>query len=153
MKSRPILLGMNNPLSSEPEHALYPLPPGCTGARIYEMLSEIETTLQRHEYLRMFDRRNLVSGRAWSMGVAREEAEKLHQEVGQYPRTVIVLGAQTWKALGFPQTDWLREHADLFNCSWWRVPHPSGLNPWYNDMRQRRRAARLMLRLARGTAS
>jgi len=33
---KPILLGMNNPLSDDQAHALYPVPDGCTGARAHK---------------------------------------------------------------------------------------------------------------------
>lgn len=150
---RPILLGMNNPLSDDARHALFPAPEGCTGHRVWKMLREFDESVSMKRYLEMFDRRNLVSGRAWSLAAARDAATLLHGELENYGGAdrapdVIVLGGQTWRALGLERrTNILHSHG-LLSATFWRIPHPSGRNLWYNEERNRRAAARLMLCLA-----
>jgi hypothetical protein len=140
--TRPVLLGMNNPLSSEPKHALYPSPPGCTGWRIWNMLNE-KTGCSKSQYLRAFDRRNLVSGRVWSRGEAAEAARVFTDEM--VGREVVVLGEEPRRALGL---DKLLIHPQVvFGVTWRQLPHPSGRNPWYNDADCRALAATLLAEL------
>lgn len=44
---KPLIVGMNNPLSATPEHALYPWPRGCAGHRLYEMRAAAGGVLAR----------------------------------------------------------------------------------------------------------
>lgn len=127
---RPVLLGMNNPTSEHPDHALYPHPPGCTGHRLLAM-----SGLERAEYLRVFDRRNVISGRAWSMPEARRLQPGLRAELAG--RTVVLLGAPVNSIMrgGTPH-----ELAPPFvwtsdgHGGWMtKVPHPPGLNQQYNN--------------------
>lgn len=126
---RPLLLGMNNPLSEDPEYDLYPYPEGSTGWRLWKMLPE---GTPRAQYLEMFDRRNLLRTREWSASAARAAAVFLLPELAG--RAVVVLGTQVRSALGFPQVKplvWHRCAAHQFD--WVAVPHPSGRNLWYNE--------------------
>lgn len=136
--NRPILLGMNNPLSRRPEHALYPAPSGCTGWRLWSML-HARTGATKHEYLEVFDRRNLLSSQQWKMADARQAAEGLCGELESVrPEllTVVVLGAEPAAALGLsPQPLILPFHRG--GVLYRRLPHPSGRNLWYNDPAQR----------------
>lgn len=128
--TRPVLLGMNNPVSTAAHHALYPSPKGCTGWRLWQM-----SGLSEEDYLSRFDRQNLISGRAWDLREARKIAPGLRESL--LGRTVVVLGSPVNSIIrgGTPH-----ELAPVF--SWtpdgaggWiaKVPHPSGLNPFYND--------------------
>lgn len=150
---RTILLGMNNPLSGDPDHALYPSPAGCTGYRIYEMLREGDGSVSVSKYLRVFDRRNLVAGRAWSPRAGREAGAALRAELRG--ATILVLGAQTWRSLRFekrPEPGHEDAVFELCGCgvsnTWHYLPHPSGLNRWYNDPANRAVAVRALTRLA-----
>jgi hypothetical protein len=128
---RPVLIGMNNPVSSNPAHALYPHPVGCTGHRLFEMLQSRIPTCKRHEYLSAFDRRNVVPHRVWDKQTAVEGAHKLEQEFWGSGRTIVLLGADTVAAFGIPR---LLVHPQIIGGSTWRqIPHPSGRNLWYND--------------------
>ena len=142
--SAPVRLGMNNPLASDPDDALVCWPEGCTGHRVYEMLRAMRPALDEDAYLAMFDRRNLLPGREWSDRAAREAGLELRAHLSGL---VAVLGAKTWAALGLPRREWLG-HARFGGAWWYRVPHPSGLNQWYNDATNRRAAAALLLQLA-----
>jgi hypothetical protein len=141
---------MNNPLSSNPDDALVPWPDGCTGHRIYSMLCEHDARWEAdcaHDYLNAYDRRNLVAGRAWSAAAAREAAAEFHRVATG--RVTIVLGAQVWRALRLPaDVPVLGAHRECLGTEWHRVPHPSGLNRWYNVPGNRQAAAKLIHELA-----
>lgn len=140
--TRPVLLGMDNPLSSAPEHALYPHPPGCTGWRLYDMLRERLPGVTRGQYLRAFDRRNLCEEK-WSIRAARDRGRWLTREL--QGREVVVLGAQPRSALGLPEL--LIEPQDRDGVTWRQIPHPSGRNLWYNDPGHRQMVAVLLEQL------
>lgn len=141
---RPILLGMNNPLSRDPRHALFPSPPGCTGHRILEMLRE-RRTVTISQYLRAFDRRNLVSGERWSSARGSAGADELVRELMGSGRTVVVLGSETRRALGLERV--LIHPVTAHGVHWRQLPHPSGRNLWYNDPACRALAADLLAEL------
>lgn len=61
-----LLVGEVNPLSTKPEHALYPWPPNCTGERLQRLVLGVS----RRDYLAGFDRVDLCTGR-WSAPAAR----------------------------------------------------------------------------------
>ena len=127
--TRPVIMGMNNPYGANPEMALYPAPATSTGGRLLRF-----SDLDKRTYLRVFDRRNLLTGE-WTMARAREVRESTRLEL--LGRTVVLLGA--------PVNSIMRggtEHELAPPFRWtpdghggWmaRVPHPSGLNTFYND--------------------
>lgn len=171
--TKPVLLGMNNPISTDPRHALYPAPARCTGHRIFEMLAASRARrsaapLMRHEYLDAFDRLNLVEGQQWSSAAAKERAELVRRTYAG--RTIVVFGAETWHVLNLVEVEWLgrvhspglqfqpfpHEYGSLsqvvgevtrVNSTWWRFPHPSGLNRWYNDEANYRAAGDLLCKI------
>ena len=140
--NRPVLIGMNNPLHSEPRYALFPYPEGCTGHRIFSMLETRVPGLTRKQYLDAFDRRNVVNGKTWDKKLAREGAAKLEQEFWGSGRTIVLLGNETVAAFAHPR---LLLHPQVIGGATWRqVPHPSGRNLWYNDATNRELVARLL---------
>jgi len=139
---RPILLGMNNPLSPHPRHALFPHPDGCTGHRIWMMLAE-RTGATRAQYLAAFDRRNLLSTREWSQSDAQAAAhEFLLQTSLMTGRTVVLLGDAPRRAFGMRKL--LIEPQKMDGVTWRQIPHPSGRNLFYNDMTCRALIAMLL---------
>lgn len=149
----PVIVGMNNPLSDDPRYALYPYPDGSAGHRLYEMLSETTGAL-RVNYLRAFERVNLVESRTWSAAAARAAAGPLLEKfVG---RTLVLLGQDVAQALNIPAaTPWLaprRVQVSLVPrvvTTLYKMPHPSGRNRWYNVEDNRRAAAEFLARLYR----
>lgn len=121
---------MNNPLSSDPRYALAPYPVNVTGWRIWQMLHE-HTGCHRSEYMRAFDRRNALSARHWDFNAAREQCRGLVESLRN--RKLVVLGRDTLSALGLrgtvPPLEWQHDGS----LQWCYMPHPSGLNLWYND--------------------
>lgn len=149
MDERPVLLGMNNPISLDPDHALYPVPPQHAGGRLYAMLDgaaqpgEVSTT----KYIREFDRRNLVLGLQWNMRQASETADALVPEL--HSRHVVMLGSSVIAAFQVPRHDWCvwsTQYGVRYCC----VPHPSGRCREYNDPQMRARVGQMLLYLYRG---
>lgn len=141
--TRPVLLGMNNPLSLRPEHALWPDPPGCTGWRLWRMIADA-CGATAAQYLAAFDRRNGLSQRAWS---ARDAAEAGRELARTASGTWVVLGAATWLALGLGARPWPLGCLDSGRARWHALPHPSGRCLWYNDQAHRAAAGELLARL------
>lgn len=136
MKQRPILIGMNNPISQQDGHQLYPYPPGCTGHRLYEMLTERLPSVSRRQYLDTFERRNLVTGRSWSRPLGQSEAARTFAELFGSGRTIVLLGREVQAAFSIPP---VLLHPQVIGGSTWRqIPHPSGLNRWYNVSENRK---------------
>lgn len=139
---RPILIGMNNPVSSMPGHELFPHPPGCTGHRLYDMLRSRIPDVTRRQYLDRFDRRNLVPYAEWNKAIARANASLIEQQLWGSGRTVVLLGADVANAFGHPRS---LLHPQLIGGTTWRqVPHPSGRNLWYNEPENVRLVAMLL---------
>lgn len=139
---------MNNPLSSRPDHVLYPLPHGCTGNRLWQML-HAETGARMRDYLATFERRNLVVGK-WDAQLARQGAVELLAQMGT-DRRVVLLGAEVRRAFGHakqaPAMVYAASAGD--SNSYYQIPHPSGRNLWYNDLGNRAVVARLLAELYR----
>lgn len=136
---KPLLLGMNNPLSDDPDFDLYPYPEGSAGYRLWKLMPEGTT---RKQYLDAFERRNLVRSREWSPTKARAAAEALLPELDG--RIVVVLGTEVRSALGLPKVRPLemmqttvpvtrRRVGRYVTFEWVALPHPSGRNHWYNS--------------------
>lgn len=128
---RPILLGMNNPLSGKPEHALFPYPPGCTGHRVLRLLQRRRPEVTRYEYLKAFDRRNLIDARMWKQQEARVRAAEFIESIRNTDVTVLVFGDKPRAALGLPKL--LLHPHEMEGVTWRQLPHPSGRCLWYND--------------------
>jgi hypothetical protein len=146
--TRPVLLGMNNPVSSDPAHALFPYPPGCTGWNLLEMLRERVPDITRSRYLRVFDRRNLVDGKTWSRTAARERGMWMQNALRG--REVVVLGEDVRRVIGLDKL--LIEPQVKNGITWRQIPHPSGRNLWYNDPQNRMLVAVLLEQLYRSVS-
>jgi hypothetical protein len=136
--ARPVLVGMNNPLHSNPRYALFPAPSGVTGHRIWTMLrATVGEDMWRDTYMQSFDRRNVLNSREWDKKQARIEGPRLWRELGG--RTVVLFGREVLSAIGLQQQmPLVWQGPDPFRSGpqparWCYMPHPSGLNHWYND--------------------
>lgn len=136
---RPVLIGMNNPISSRPEYVLYPEPAGCTGWRLWKML-ETRTGASKRDYIRAFERFNLVGGKQWSMPEARKEAVRLMPEL--QGRVVVLLGQPVREAFRVPRL--LIHPQEVDGVIFRQLPHPSGLNLWFNSETNRSLASMLL---------
>jgi hypothetical protein len=126
---RTLILGLDNPHSSDPRAALLPRPKGSTGHRLF-VLSGLPWSVYREA----FERRNVRDGTT---------AAFLSN------RTVIVLGREAWRILGLSRVDFFKSHwSSEINATFVLVPHPSGLNRFYNRADNRRRIEALLRREA-----
>lgn len=146
--ARPVLVGMNNPLSSDPKYALYPHPVNCTGWRIWKMMYESSLgTVSKSDYIGAFERRNILSQKTWSAREAGVAGRALMDELSG--RTIVFFGVQTLRAVGLPRPSWgewrsycwLPDALTIYTL----MPHPSGRCHEYNDPAMRERLG-LMLR-------
>lgn len=125
-RRRVALIGMNNPYSDNPRRALWPDPPNCTGWRVWKML-EARTGATQTDYLRAFHRYNLVLSGHWHSGDAARRWHQIQPELSQNFDTLVLLGKSVQRAAGVMCGDVLVTRGLV--C----IPHPSGLNRWYNS--------------------
>lgn len=129
---RIVLVGEDNPLSSAPEHALYPHPPGCAGNRLMKLLG-----LPVQQYLAI-NRMNLCT-RSWDGKEAKRRAQLVLADPSAPWRVVVMLGSKVKRAFGIdcnffyyttePSTvEWMHGPVTLVS-----LPHPSGRNRVWND--------------------
>lgn len=114
------LVGEDNPFGSNPQFALYPAPEGCAGERLCcDILG-----MWRKDYLRVFNRVNLCSGK-WSIKQARVRAAELRSVGGKF----ILFGAKVCSAWPTPfnRFEMSSEGTVLI------LPHPSGRNLLWNE--------------------
>lgn len=131
MTRRVAIIGMNSPYGPSPEHALWPDPPGCAGWHLWKM-TQARTGATQSDYLRAFHRYNLVSGPVWSMILARRRWEAISADLADNFDTLVLLGAAVRRATGSVIPEILITRPLV--C----LPHPSGLNRWYNSDVNRR---------------
>lgn len=137
---RPILLGMNNPHSTDPTKALLPTPNGSAGHRLWKLSGYPE-----EQYLFKYERVNLVNEIKWEPVSAKAAAVKF--STGLSSRTVVVLGFETWKMFGFPAISPC-DSIGVDSSTFYFVPHPSGRNLWYNEDGNQKKVRELLRRLA-----
>lgn len=107
------------------------------------------------EFLRTFDRANLLplwpgpsgrKGAAFPVVAARLLADRM---IGRFrfDRTVVLLGKRTAAAFGLSVGYF--EPVMIGRATVLVVPHPSGVNRWFNEPANVRRMARFMRRIVR----
>ncbi len=128
MLNLPILVGEVNPYGAEPEYALYCLPENSAGGRLQRLVLGVRRT----RYLD-FPRYNLCVGK-WSIRAARLEAERLRL-VQHRGRKLVLLGSKVCGAFGVPFVPCsLQGGVDSADtCTYVVLPHPSGLNRFWNE--------------------
>ena len=143
---RVILVG-ECPGPSVPEekaHPLFPLPESSSGGRLLRVIG-----WGRSEYLRRFDRANLFRSHQpkWSADAALDSADALVESVLEdagptHLTDFVLLGMRV--AVAFRREDF----GPMVSLGFWGgtatvVPHPSGLNRWYNEPVNRAAVRRL----------
>lgn len=126
---KPVLVGMNNPRSVAPEFALYPKPKGCTGHRLWQMIHVVNANVDGLTYARCFDRRNVVVGE-WDDKTARFAADRMKKDFRE-GSTVVLLGDKVRRVFGLEKL--LIHPQTIDGVSYRQIPHPSGMNRFYND--------------------
>jgi hypothetical protein len=114
------------------------------------------------DYIRTFERRNLVRGMHYDRQRARARAYEMLCELRDSGRTIVLLGAAVREAFDFC----LKGSGDMLTsspvmgerglppllvhpqeaggCTWRQIPHPSGRNLFYNEPKNREIVALLM---------
>ena len=143
-------MGMNNPISSDPAHALYPWPKNCTGWRVWRMLCDgLDREVPRSSYLEAFERVNVLPGREWSQREGRYQAGVLARRLVAEDRTFVVFGAQCRAGVdllaGVEALRWQEGALRPWRATW--APHPSGRCRWYNEAGNRDRVCALLAEL------
>lgn len=124
-----LILGIDNPHSSDPSDALRAERPGSTGRRLQEL-----TGMSVEGYYEAFDRANAVDLR-------------VRRDAVLGGRTVVVLGKQAWRVLGLSEAPFFTERrSDVLDSTFVLIPHPSGLCRLYNEQAVRDRVASLLRR-------
>lgn len=149
---KPLVVGLNNPLSRHPDDALVPYPPGCAGWRLWQLMREVRPSTTMEEYANAFDRRNLWRGKRLPEGrgsAAAYRAEgQIVRDACDRREDVVLLGVRVWDAVtDLAPPSWFG-HKDVGSVRYWFLPHPSGRNVLYNSAKFRRRAGELLVRLA-----
>jgi hypothetical protein len=124
-RTKPLLVGEDNPYGSDPRYALYPAPKRSAGWRLCHLVLGLSVT----QYVRGFDRVNLCA-RKWSTREAGESAQRILR--GPRDRAVILLGAKVTEAHGYAY----QPFAALGGGDFPRLiclPHPSGRSRAWND--------------------
>jgi hypothetical protein len=143
MTARVFLVGEHNPYqdgqdeATRKKFALYPAPDRSSGARLCRVLG-----LGRAEYLRRFERRNLLAALPWSAPLAREAAHRVLGEL-EDSDSIILLGAKVAAAFDVPfavgpaelPTRYIHfvRGGVVYAWSCIVLPHPSGLSRSWND--------------------
>lgn len=128
-----VVIGMNNPLSADPEMALFPQPVGSAGHRLWA-LAHARSRVTMRGWLDSTERLNLVEGQEWSREAALARAPEIFARYRH--RTVLLLGNQVRDALGVrmsPCLGWALPMQSHPRLDWCMIPHPSGRNHFYND--------------------
>lgn len=140
---RPLLVGEDNPHSTDPRAALFPRPRGGAGHRLCKILG-----MTGAEYLRAFERVNLCAG-SWSEVEARWSAERIGLTHLRHGGQVVLLGAKAARAFRLKYVPFRRSRILPGILI---LPHPSGRCRTWNDVRnvtRARRAVRGILRTAK----
>ena len=138
MTSRVLLLGESNPLSANPEFALYCYPPGCAGYRLRRILG-----LPQHQYLALH-RKNLCDA-DWSKKDAEKRVIELLSPEAPW-RVIVLLGRKVTEAfekvaLGGRELVAFSTRECCPGMTLVSLPHPSGRNAgsWNPKLHERAR--------------
>lgn len=140
--ARFIIVGVNDPYNQTP---LQPDIIGSSGHKLWSM-----TGLSMPNYVRYFERVNL-----WSMSdnknefVGRERAKGIVSTVsGSVDAFIICLGKDVARAFGIEGKPKMKFFGLKNNVWVAHLPHPSGLNRWYNSDENRAAATYFMQQVA-----
>lgn len=141
-----VFVGQSPPRAAGPEFR--PLS-GRSGAMLARVAGiEHDALLARIDALNIFD---AYQGRAGQRGDAfnRDSATARAAALPVDGRRVVYLGRAVARAFGHRRVEYLEPLTDARAAAAWCLPHPSGINRWWND-RGNREAARLFLRVLLG---
>ncbi len=155
---KPVLLGMNNPHSTDPARALGVTPNNASGHRLWSMLAisamcrEPPMVVQPHEYEESFDRYNLLDEEVFDPSKFTIEREKFILDK-LASRVVVMCGTNVPRALRLEYTGFNLKPTPAIipgiekSFTYYVIPHPSGLCREYNDPEMRSKVGKLLLML------
>jgi len=149
---RPVLVGLNNPHSDDPEKALATDRHGSSGYKLWLMLKEAANRngqdLSEADYLARFNRINLTDAIQFNVHVAKARVPQLIASF-RYCR-VVLCGTRVPMILGLKHTGFHLgpQHGKEF--AYYVIPHPSGLCREYNDPNMREAVGNLLFTLYKG---
>ena len=95
-----------------------------------------------------YERMNLLKGDEWRRFGAKRASHYMRRVLEG--RTVMVLGNAVWEAMNLhPSCAWFKG-VEQYGATYYRVPHPSGMNIQYNSKETRDMARELFQRVADG---
>ena len=147
---RPLVVGEAPSRTSDPADPIT----GRCGAKIAALAG-----LTVDEFADRFERANLLDaypgkldgskGTLWDPISAKKRADEIVGERFGASRYVVLLGRRVATAFGVGRVDYMEETAAIRGAAVVVLPHPSGINRWYNDARNVARASAFMKRIAR----
>ncbi len=152
---KPVLIGMNNPHSDNPERALGTRPTNASGYRLWHMLAisalyrEPPKVIESWDYVAVFDRYNLLDYEVFDPTRFTEERHNyIMEKINQ--RIVVMCGTNVPRTLGYKHKGFdlnpYTAHSPV-PFTYYVIPHPSGMCREYNDVGMRTRVGNLLLSL------
>lgn len=146
VRVKPVIVGLNNPYSDNPDHALRPHPINSSGYRLARMFLDAAEKrgldMNFLNYERGFRRFNF-----FEKTLDMSEGERAGQLLKEFQgRDVVCCGNQVVKLLGLSKHSWTlwSKSQGLRYCV---IPHPSGLTRNYNEPWFRSQVGELLLNL------
>lgn len=141
MNPRVWLIGENNPYGDDPRFAMYPQPTHSAGGRMCRLV----LGMCDRDYLREFERRNLLQAPKWSAPLARAAAAQLVRDDILSGDRVVLLGRRVHDAF-FPEWEWTP--FSVCEQRYVVLPHPSGLSRAWNEPGAYARARKVVAEVA-----
>lgn len=127
---RPVIVGMNNPLSVDPRAALLPYPKHSSGWNLWSMVHDV-CGVSRGEFRRSFCFVNLCDDTVWDPLAARRKYDTL--ESAWEGRRVVLLGLAVLGVLWQTRPSSALEWRSNAGYRWCWVPNPNRLCEDYSN--------------------
>lgn len=148
---KPIIVGINNPHSDDPEKALGVEPVGSAGNRLWLMVKDAANRqgkdFREIDYLDGFDRVNLMEKPDYTPEQMRLRQYSLMASFTG--RRVVMCGTKVPMTMGLRHSGFHLGVQQGPNFVYYVIPHPSGLCREYNDQSMRHRVGDLLFSLLR----
>jgi len=137
-----LLVGLDNPQSSDPKHALWPRPANCAGYRLHQMIKLVDPTFSERHYLSI-PRTNLFPvgpcPKSYKSEALRQAGELIRRQLEGQGTYVVCLGNDVRNAVieasNLKATMFYEQLGSYY--TW--LPHPSGRNRDYNEKKMQRK--------------
>ena len=149
----PLLVCMH---SKRPGRALFPLPTGSAGHKLWAMLNK-RTGASMDQYRHAFERHHLVRNEGRDMMQAQAKAYEIVCDLSHTGRTVVLLGNSVRSVFDTVTGGNLPPvliHPQETGGIWFRqIPHPVVATTWYNELDNQKLVELLMEELYVGSRS